>query len=497
MNRTLDHARHGFDCYPSCLRRFRANLTRRALALLALLQFFPAALEAQFSCQTNNGTITISAYTGSSGSVVIPATIGGLPVTAIGTNAFSFELTLGSVTLPDTVLAIETGAFQDCHNLTNLSLSGSLARIGDYAFNACWGITNLAFPNSVTNIGVAAFGSCHNLATVSLPANLRSIGDQSFNNCFALSSVSVPESVGNIGAGAFYCCTSLTNVSLGSGVTNVGASGFAYCSRLGSIAVPPAVTSIGTNAFGNGIGAINVDSANPVYSSSDGILFDHEQGTLIQYPGGRRASSYAVPATVTKIAARAFDGCARLASIAFGDSVLAIGDYAFEYSGLSNVTFGRGLQSIGKYAFACCPGLSSVVLPASLTNLGACAFYESNLEGAYFKGNAPADGVLSVCAPVYYLPGRTGWGPYFGNGPTAPWIPRMAGADPSFGTRTNQFGFNIIWAGGERVVIEACADLATVEWQPLTTNTLPSDISFFTDSNSIRHSTRFYRLRAP
>jgi BspA type Leucine rich repeat region (6 copies) len=221
------------------------------------------------------------------------------------------------------------------------------------------------------------------------------------------------------------------------------------------------------------------------------------RGTLIQYPGGRHASSYTLPGTVTNIAARAFDGCAWPASITFGDSVLAIGDFTFQYSGLTNITFGGGLQSIGKYAFASCPGLNSVVLPASLTNLGACAFYESNLEGAYFKGNAPSEGVLSVCAPVYYLPGTTGWGAYFGNGPTAAWVPRMAGADPSFGTRTNQFGFNIIWAGGEQVVIQACTDLATAEWQPFTTNTLPSDISFFSDPDSTGHRSRFYRLRAP
>lgn len=491
MNRTLDQARHGFDCCSGGRRSFCG------LVLLALLQLFPVALEAQFSCQTNNGSITISAYSGSSGSVVIPATIADLPVTIIGTNAFSFNLTLGSMTLPDTLLAIETGAFQNCHNLTNLNLSASLATIGDYAFNACWGITNLAFPNSVTNIGAGAFASCRNLATVSLPGNLDSIADQSFNNCFALTSVRIPDSVRNIGAGAFYCCTSLTNVSLSTGVTNLGVSAFAYCGRLGSIAVPAAVASIGTNAFSNGIGAINVDPANPVYSSSEGVLFDHDQGTLIQYPGGRRASSYSLPATVTNIAARAFNGCAWLKSISFGDSLLAIGDYAFQYSGLTNVTFGAGLQSIGKYAFASCPGLGSVMLPASLTNLGACAFYESNLEAVYFKGNAPTEGVLSVCAPVYYLPGTVGWGPYFGNGPTAPWIPRMAGADLSFGTRTNQFGFNIIWARGEQIVIEACSDLARAEWQPLTTNTLPSDISFFTDADSAGRSARFYRLRAP
>ncbi len=203
MNRTLAHARRGYDGCRGGRRRLRANLSRRALVLLVVLQLLPAALEAQFNYQTNNGTITITAYTGSAGSVVVPATISDLPVTAIGTNAFSSRLSLGSVALPDTVLVFENGAFQDCRNLTNLNLPANLTAIGDYAFNACWGISNLVFPNSVTNIGTSAFGSCHNLGTISLPGNLGSIGDHSFNNCFGLTSVAVSDSVRNIGPARF------------------------------------------------------------------------------------------------------------------------------------------------------------------------------------------------------------------------------------------------------------------------------------------------------
>ena len=44
----------------------------------------PAAVQAQFTYTTNNGTITITGYTGSGGAVTIPGTINGLPVTSIG-----------------------------------------------------------------------------------------------------------------------------------------------------------------------------------------------------------------------------------------------------------------------------------------------------------------------------------------------------------------------------------------------------------------------------
>jgi hypothetical protein len=46
--------------------------------------------------------------------------------------------------------------------------------------------------------------------------------------------------------------------------------------KLASVNIPAPVTSIGTNAFVGGVAAINVDPANSVYSSLDGVLFDKD-----------------------------------------------------------------------------------------------------------------------------------------------------------------------------------------------------------------------------
>ena len=43
----------------------------------------------------------------------------------------------------------------------------------------------------------------------------------------------------------------------------------------------------------------------------------------------------------------------------------------------------------------------------------------------------------------------------------------MQAVDLSFGVRTNQFGFNILWATGQSIVVEACTNLATPVWSPL------------------------------
>ena len=43
----------------------------------------------------------------------------------------------------------------------------------------------------------------------------------------------------------------------------------------------------------------------------------------------------------------------------------------------------------------------------------------------------------------------------------------MQTSDASFGVRTNQFGFNINWASGMAVIVEATTNLANPTWIPL------------------------------
>jgi hypothetical protein len=63
--------------------------------------------------------------------------------------------------------------------------------------------------------------------------------------------------------------------------------------------------------------------------------------------------------------------------------------------------------------------------------------------------------------------------------------------------RTNQFGFNISWASGMVVVVEASASPSTSAWSPLRTNTLTGESFYFSDPQWTNHPARFYRIRWP
>ncbi|HWY32809.1 MAG TPA: hypothetical protein VNX46_18740 [Candidatus Acidoferrum sp.] len=63
--------------------------------------------------------------------------------------------------------------------------------------------------------------------------------------------------------------------------------------------------------------------------------------------------------------------------------------------------------------------------------------------------------------------------------------------------QSNGFGFNINWASGQTVVVEACTNLANTSWLPVQTNMLSGGSFYFSDPQWTNYPARFYRLRSP
>ena len=66
-----------------------------------------------------------------SGSLDIPSTYNGLPVTSIGGFAFNGYSSLTSVTIPNSVTSIGNYAFYDCSSLTSVTIPNSVTSIGN------------------------------------------------------------------------------------------------------------------------------------------------------------------------------------------------------------------------------------------------------------------------------------------------------------------------------------------------------------------------------
>lgn len=130
---------------------------------------------------------------------------------------------------------------------------------------------------------------------------------------------------------------------------------------------------------------------------------------------------------VTRIGDEAFFGCTSLTEITIPNSVTGIGPSAFaSCTRLAAVTIGNHVSNIEDSAFANCTSLTKITIPSSVSSIGSGAFALcTSLTNAYFESNAPAvdlsmfsdDNYLTF----YYLPGTTGWGPFFDNCPAVLW----------------------------------------------------------------------------
>jgi len=446
---------------------------------------------------------------------------------------------LGTYTIPSSVVSIGARAFSSSANLSAVTIPNSVTTIGGDAFSYCTSLTNIMLPPSVDRIEPSTFFHCENLTSITIPDNVNFVGSRAFAYCFSLRGVTIPSSATIITEYSFQYCTNLTSVVIPSGVTNIEGYAFQRCYNLTNVSIPDSVTGIGVNAFAVCVGllSITVDPGNSIYSSANGVLLDKSQTTLLLCPGGK-VGSFVVPSNVVNIANNCFLGCANLTTVSMPNSVTNIGSAAFAYcysltnvtiptsvtvikdalfsecTSLTGVTIPTSVTFIGSWAFANCSSLANITIPSSVTNIGDYTFFQcTNLRGIYFTGDAPGIGSHGFdndsYAIAYFLPGTTGWDSTFGGYfvfqytpgiPTALWqlpYPSILNFEPGFGVQTNGFGFIISWATNASVVVEGCTNLATPFWSPVGTNTLVGGSSYFSDPQWTNYPARFYRVRWP
>ena len=298
-------------------------------------------------------------------------------MTSTGNGTFAYCDSLTSINLPNSVTSIGDSAFSNCDSLTSINLPNSVTSIGESAFADCDSLTSISIPDSVTSIAEGAFWGCTSLTSVDIPDSVTSIGDSAFRNCDSLTSISIPDSVTRIRDYAFFSCDSLTSISIPDSVTSIGDYAFENCYSLTSINLPNSVTSIGDSAFAfcESLMNITVANSNPNYCSENGVLFNKDKTTLIQYPIGKTDISYTIPDSVTSIGGYAFARCSSLTSMTIGNNVTSIGYYAFfGCDSLASVTLGNSVTRIRDSAFASCFSLTSVTIPSSVTRIGIDAF---------------------------------------------------------------------------------------------------------------------------
>ncbi len=341
-------------------------------------------------------------------------------------------------------------------SIKSVELPSGLTSIGDYAFSGCSGLTGVTIPSSVTSIGNSAFYNCSGLTSVTIPEGVTSIGYSAFGSCSGLTSVSLPASISEGGLSPFEDSTNLKDIYYAGTCSAWSRLNLVYDHT--SVTVHCADGTIEPNADANrcgedlfwslengiltitGIGdmwnfktytassesSYQLLSTAPWYPQRDTItqvrlsegvtgIGNYAFGTHVTYGGGQTRCenlvSIELPESLERIGICGLAGSRALKKVELPDSLREIGDYAFEFCGLTELSLPRSLEKIGYQAF-CGVHLQRLTIPANVTEIGANAFKYSSLNEICFLGNAPAIGgaaFFGLIATAYYPQNDPTW----------------------------------------------------------------------------------------
>ncbi len=277
------------------------------------------------------------------------------------------------IVIPDSVQHLEAESITSCYEAEDIVIPETLTDIRYGVFSdSPWLEADLQNGCKIVN-GVLIYAE--EQEEIVIPDGVTTIGEGVFYNHYSLESVTIPDTVTSIQDSAFFYCMSLRKIELPPNLTYLGRDAFAY-TEIEHLHFPAFLTSAETSWFGmTALKEITVDSENPAYTSSDGILYDKNMETLYCYGRMNKATEYIMPSTVKEIYCVAFENNSFLQTVVCSDVLEIINADAFSNCFcLENIELPESLKYIGNSAFDSCDVLQKIVIPDQVAYLGKSAF---------------------------------------------------------------------------------------------------------------------------
>lgn len=421
-------------------RRFMRRVAAVSLALAAVL----AAVILNFTTGLPIGRGLLGSFRGNGVYIVrhfreeeerkIPDSVLGLPVSAIGADAFRGDETLRRVEIPGTVREIGDQAFYGCENLEEVTVAEGAATVGLSAFGVCNQLVSLTLPDTVTDIGEAALpagaptltvwgsrgtaaekyaeenelrfsdaaeltweitdgeatltGISTDAERLTLPNHVDGVPVTAVKQGICLSAqktVWLPEYLSVIPDSLFYdkkTGSALAQIRLGAHVREIGKDAFCH-SKITKIDLPDTLEIIGEEAFyRSSLSDVALPSG---LREIRKFAFRSSNVKKIKIPDNiEQIGSYAfssiegltelnLPEHLRAIPSSAFQGI-DLETLLLPEDVKNIGDNAFSYCGFRWLILPEGAETIGRQAFSYNSKLQYIQIPDTVTEIDDFAF---------------------------------------------------------------------------------------------------------------------------
>lgn len=242
--------------------------------------------------------------------------------------AFSEVFTLKNLVLPEGMEKIDSLAFADFFSLESIAIPNSVRAIGEYAFKNCERLKSIRLPKGIKRIERCTFDCCYELKTVYIPENLDFIAEDCFDNCYNLERIEVAPSNREFCSvdGVLYSKDKKTLIVfpgtnggektavIAEGTEAIGAHAFdTFYSCFDfepsrTVFIPKSLKDVRNIDFSL-LFSVEVDDANPVFCSADGLLLSKDRKSLVACPAGKVAEGkLVIPDGIETIRSNAFDG---------------------------------------------------------------------------------------------------------------------------------------------------------------------------------------------
>lgn len=414
-----------------------------------------AATWGPFTYSREGNTITISGYEGREGSVVIPETIEGLPVTHINIYFSGSGSSITNLSLPATLTSVDDSLQWGLESLQSITVREGNPEFSSrdgvlfnrdqtrlICFPTAWTGDAYVIPDTVTRIEAKAFWFCSQVNHIVVPAGVTELGENAFAYSPSLERLTASEGLqpellrtcngtGRLDAATHLRYLIINDHSMITGHDYWYVGGFGTpppdpialeipgqldgrtvrsianaalrTMALSEVTIPAGVTAIGDGSLADCVTLVSMQVVedNPVFRSVNGVLFNRDVRSLLQFPAGKtgaydvpagvtqirgaafaggKVSAVSLPSGLTRIEPATFAGCLNLHQVSLPETVTTIGADAFSGSGLKEVDIPRGVTVIAPYTFATCHSLSHVAIPDSVVEIGEGAFWRAGLR---------------------------------------------------------------------------------------------------------------------